>query len=99
MSGFIACSHVVAPTKNKLPELPNARMALLADEKLSTLQAGHGVFARQCFQCHAQPDMDKYSDSEWSTIAPTMSKHAGISKKESEQVLAYLLARKRLEGH
>lgn len=97
--GLAACSQMAAPKKVTKPELPSERMAELSDEKLSTLQAGYGVYTTQCFQCHTQPEMTKYSESQWSAITPSMATHAGITNTESDQVLAYILARKKLRGH
>lgn len=90
---LIACSQISSESSASL-NTPTQKMAEDSGVSLSALQAGYGVYTRQCYQCHAQPDPSKLTEQQWKNIVPVMGKHAGISDEDRENVLAYLLARK-----
>lgn len=52
---------------------------------------GKSAYMKTCYQCHAQDDPLSLSDKKWSMTVPRMAEHAGISVREGEQILDYIL--------
>ena len=76
---------------------PSQKLAEKSGVPMARLQEGYGIYMRQCYQCHTQPSLSKLSSAQWEAMVPVMGDHAGISNKETEKVLEYLLARKLFE--
>ena len=86
-----ACGHF-SGSKDLSP--PSKELSKKSGVPHSTLMDGYGIYMRQCYQCHAQPDPSTLTGDQWNTIVPVMAQHAGISEKDKKAVLAYLLAHK-----
>lgn len=49
-----------------------------------------------CAQCHAYPLPEDLDDAEFTETVPKMIKHAGLETSQGNDVLAYILAVKKL---
>jgi len=81
-----------------ISEVPNptSQMAEKSGAPITTLQRGHAVYMMQCGQCHAYPLPEQLESAEFVTTVPKMVKHAGLSGEQGGDVLAYILAVKKM---
>lgn len=60
-----------------------------ADARMLT--AGRSLFLNRCIQCHALPEVRKYSAPQLTGIVAKMSGRANLSAEQHDAVLKYLL--------
>ena len=75
---------------------PSPQMAEKSGTAITTLQRGHAVYMMQCGQCHAYTLPAQLEAAEFATTVPKMVKHAGLSGEQGSDVLAYILAVKKM---
>lgn len=56
-----------------------------------TLTAGRSLFLNRCIQCHALPEVRKYSVPQLTAIVGQMSRRANMNTEQHDAVLKYLL--------
>lgn len=61
------------------------------------LTEGRSVLLNRCIQCHALPEVAKFSPDSLRRIVATMSDRAHLSPAEQEAVVKYLLAVRSLD--
>ena len=79
------------------PFAPTAQMAKSADKPLADLGKGHGIFMRQCSQCHDKRIPNQIPTREWHKIVPGMAWNAGLSAEERRLVTDYIVAASKVE--
>jgi hypothetical protein len=86
------------PEQGGISEVPNPspEMAKKSGTSLDKLQRGHAVYMLTCAQCHAYPLPEDLDDAEFTETVPKMVKHAGLETSQGSDVLAYILAVKKL---
>ncbi len=60
----------------------------------NTQHPGYGPYMKACHQCHQQADPLTLSEDKWTMTVPAMAKHAGVTEKEGEQILDFILSLK-----
>jgi mono/diheme cytochrome c family protein len=56
-----------------------------------TLAAGRSVYLHRCIQCHALPDVSRFSPPRLTAVVANMSHRANLNPEQHEAVLKYLL--------
>jgi cytochrome c5 len=65
-------------------------MAQASGKPYPKLKRGHGVYMRQCAQCHEHRIPSSATLPEWHDKVSAMSMRAGISKEEERDLQIYL---------
>ena len=66
--------------------VPSSQMVQVSGEPYPKLKKGHGVYMRQCAQCHEHRIPFSATFSEWHDKVSAMSMRAAISKEEERFV-------------
>lgn len=76
------------------PEITPAVVSAGARQHVTsaTLEAGRTQFVNRCAACHTLPAPAAHSAGEWPGLVAKMSKRAGLSAAQGQEVLAYVLA-------
>lgn len=77
---------------------PSPQMAQVSGKPLEQLQRGHSTYMLKCGECHAYMLPENLFEDEWQDAVPEMIGHAGLDPSLEQDVLAYVLAVKKLEG-
>lgn len=59
---------------------------------MADLGKGHGIYMRQCSQCHDKRIPTQIPTREWHKIVPGMAWNAGLSEEERRLVTDYIVA-------
>jgi len=88
------------PAQGGISEVPNPtrRMAEVSGKPLEQLQRGHSTYMLKCGECHVYMLPETLFVDEWQDAVPEMISHAGLESSKEQDVLAYVLAVKQLEG-
>ncbi|MEO5944823.1 MAG: hypothetical protein ABIP30_04000 [Ferruginibacter sp.] len=102
-SAIISCAKKSVPTAGKtsqqspafaVPAPDMAKMdsasAILSTEKMAML--GHDTYTAKCARCHELKKVDNYTATDWDPILASMAPKAGLTEKETANVLAYVKA-------
>lgn len=102
-NAIISCAKKTVPTAGKtsaqapafaIPAPDAAKMdsasAMLTPEKMAML--GHDIFTAKCARCHELKKVDDFTAAEWDPILASMAPKAGLTEKETANVLAYVKA-------
>lgn len=60
--------------------------------EMAMLSSGRSTFVSRCARCHALPDVNEHTRSEWPRLVAEMAKRSGLKPGQREAVLAYILA-------
>jgi len=93
---FWGCLAGCASEPEPQPPAPSVRMAEVSGVPLETLQQGRAVYLSDCTRCHEAMMPEDVSRSDWHVVVPGMAWNAGITAEEEADVLAYILASKRM---
>ncbi|MDB4141962.1 hypothetical protein N9162_00395 [bacterium] len=83
---LVACQNVADVVT---PE-PSPQMAKASGKSYSDLKEGHGVYMKQCAQCHEHRVPSSTTLPEWHDKVSAMSAIAGLSKVEEKSLQTYL---------
>ena len=102
-SAIISCAKKNVPTAGKtsaqapafaIPAPDMAKMdsasATLSTEKMALL--GHATYTAKCARCHELKKVDDFTAADWDPILASMAPKAGLTEKETANVLAYVKA-------
>ncbi|MDA7907979.1 hypothetical protein N9B19_03780 [Akkermansiaceae bacterium] len=84
---FSSCQSSVQKIATPKPTKANAAVS---GKSFATLKRGHGVYLKQCAQCHEHRLPNTISLPAWHGKIDKMSDLAGLSKAEEEDLQAYL---------
>ncbi|MGE9266830.1 MAG: hypothetical protein ACQKBY_01940 [Verrucomicrobiales bacterium] len=87
LGSLASCSSHKTENPPYEPDLP-FRPAKISDH---TQAPGYGLYMKSCYQCHQQADPASLTNEKWEMTVPVMAKHAGITEKEGQLVLNYIL--------
>ena len=85
-----ACGPSTAPAPPITPAM--VERAKASGGSAEALARGRQTFTTQCNKCHALPDPNGEGADAWPTILAEMSKRAGLSDAEREDVLRYVIS-------
>jgi cytochrome c5 len=71
---------------------PDAEMAARTGVGLALLENGYTVFHRKCLDCHEPRVPRNPGHRDWHPVLTGMSWNAGLSPRESEDMITYLRA-------
>lgn len=75
---------------------PSPEMAQKSGKSLEQLQRGHVVYMLHCAECHAYPLPHDLDEVDFVDSVPKMVKHSGLNPSDGSDVLAYILAVKKM---
>lgn len=78
-------------TQPEIP-VPDQVMAERSGVTMETLRQGHAVYRTECARCHDPIMPENVSDDDWHLVVPGMAWNAGISKKDEDAVMKYIMA-------
>ncbi len=85
--GLLSCQN---STRMIATPIPTKKMAKVTGKPFLDLKRGHGVYMRQCAQCHEHRLPNTVTVPAWHDKVDSMSALAGLSKKERADLQSYL---------
>lgn len=91
LSAFLldSCSSTTSSAPAITTSLVRAGVRQKADAP--TLTAGRALYLNRCIQCHALPEVSRYSPPQLTAIVAAMSGRANMNPEQHEALLKYLL--------
>ncbi len=82
-----------AGISSRVPPVDDALVASAAAHDIDrpTLERGRKTYLHECSRCHTPLPVSRYDELGWREILPQMYEKAYLSRKESEDLAAYLL--------
>jgi mono/diheme cytochrome c family protein len=96
---LILCQCAVTDNEQGgISEVPNPspEMVQKSGTSLDKLQRGHVVYMLHCAECHAYPLPQDLDEADFIDSVPKMVKHSGLATSAGSDVLAYILAVKKM---
>ncbi len=81
--GMCIAASCAPKIKNDISEEPIITMS-------PEVNAGQSIYNNQCTKCHKAKPVKNFSEEEWGTILPEMSKLAELNSEDFSNVKAYV---------
>ncbi len=92
MGALAGCGGAAAGQVAVTPALDEHANASWPSATFAGLEHGRATFETRCQTCHTLPDPNVQTLAEWPTTLDDMSKRAGLTQPERDDVQHYLLA-------